>query len=413
MLFVAVAQPAQRLRRHCIGEALESRQLLTVVSDVAVLSFHTAPDELAAEIGDGLDTDTLRHDLNGDGVLDLIQPGDTVFIDQDLQLAQLKISYAASGSNDTWEQTFIFPGRVVDLDAGDINGDGHIDIAIGHRPQRGPLNGVSGGTSVLIGSESGFGPPLRISRVEPSRVAILPASLDQQGEITLGKIVEIRGEDQPATMIQWSDETILHVTDERVTGTHPTIVEDLDADGFSDVVSFVQNRNQIHVHVHASDTNAPITSEVGGTLSSPWNFITGDFNGDGTTDAFSWRFETTQTFLSNADFTFQAPLNGRLPDTTHTVFTADYDGDVGTRSFSETERCSWVLTKLTLASSRPEDGRYHVNPNWMRVLTPFSSRTSTEMVETTSSFGIEFTTAPTKASATPPFLTVITGSSNR
>ena len=324
MQFAAVAQPAQR---HCIGEALESRQLLTVVSDVAVLSFDTAPDELAAEIGDGLATDTLRHDLNGDGVLDLIQPGDSVFIDQDLQLAQLKISYAATGSGDAWEQTFVFPGRVVDLDAGDINGDGHIDIGIGHRPQRGPLNGVSGGTSVLIGSESGFGPPLRISRVEPSRVAIFPASLDQQGEITLGKIVEIRGEDLPATMIQWSDETILPITDERVTGTHPTIVEDLDADGFSDVVSFVQNRNQIHVHVHASDTNAPITSEVGGTLSSPWNFITGDFNGDGTTDAFSWGFETTQTFLSNADFTFQAPLNERLPDTTHTIFTADYDGD--------------------------------------------------------------------------------------
>ena len=55
MQFVAVAQ---QLRRHCIGEALESRLLLTVVSDIAVLSFDTAPDELAAEFGDGLATDT-------------------------------------------------------------------------------------------------------------------------------------------------------------------------------------------------------------------------------------------------------------------------------------------------------------------------------------------------------------------
>lgn len=113
---------------------------------------------------------------------------------------------------------------------------------------------------------------------------------------------------------------------------HPTVIEDLDGDGFLDFATFVQDGPEIRIYVEVSTHDGLITTSHVGKLSR--NFYgfdaeTGDFNGDGTTDVVFWDLfdGTMQTFISNSDFTFQPPINQPLLPNGGGMISVETDGD--------------------------------------------------------------------------------------
>ncbi len=311
-----------QLSQHRLVERLEERRLLVTSLELGTVTFEPTAEYAHIQPGDA--NSSLDYDLNGDGLIDTIEPAGSVLAPNeiDVYIQQLRISY---GSN---EQLLTFPGSVADLDVGDVNADGYPDIVIAHRNARGRFNTVTGGTSVSLGSASGFGDPIRLSENRPSHVVFLPSTETLDGQ---PRVLEFRESDRPITAIRWSHTHVFRVVEVNSSDEqYPTHVEDIDNDGVSDIVTLSFTDGLAEASVDATTAINPVVSTLGRSTTFNVPSFTGDFNGDSVIDIIFWdRWgdgERMQTVLGNSDFTFQPPIHGELPQASH-METVDFDGD--------------------------------------------------------------------------------------
>lgn len=153
---------------------------------------------------------------------------------------------AITGCSD-WQQTTVAACRNDDLAplsfvAGDIDGDGHTDLAVGCSFANGPASSAPGRVEVLLGDGGAFGDPVVVREFDAGVTGLVLRDLTSDGRAEL--LVNVSGPHRRALAVlerqpEGAFEEIARATT-RFTVSAPALV-DLDDDGDLDVVMPADN----------------------------------------------------------------------------------------------------------------------------------------------------------------------------
>ncbi len=219
--------------------------------------------------------------------------------------------------------------------AGDFNGDGFPDLAVGNYEE----NTVS----ILLGKGDGtFQPEVKYSvGSEPERVLVA----DLNGDGYLDLIVSNTGGGSIGVLLGNGDGTFQAQVTYECASPVGLGVLDVNGDGYPDVVAgdYYSNRMSVLLGNKDGTLQQAVTYPTGST---PQTLAEGDFNGDGFVDVAVGNLgdNTVGIFLGNGDGTFQPMVTYAVGNGPQGVQTGDFNGD----------------GKLDLAVTNHEDGTLSV-----------------------------------------------------
>jgi hypothetical protein len=278
-------------------------------------------------------------DLNGDGRLDLVVGN----------LDSATVSVFLGNGDGSFRPhvdfpTGLYPNSVV---IGDFNGDDKLDIAL--------ANG-SGTVSILLGNGDGSFQPRVDYPAGPASFSLAVGDFNGDGKLDL--VVVNNNSNQSGTvsvLLGNGDGTFQPHVDYPVgTGPYSVAVGDFDRDGKLDLV--VANYPfDFTVSVLLGNGDGTFKPQVTyATGRQPDSVAVGDLNGDGKLDLAVSNFAdgTVSVLLGNGDGTFQSHLDYPVGKVPSTVIISDFNGD----------------GKLDLATSNYAPGGYNVPPGYINIL---------------------------------------------
>jgi len=239
---------------------------------------------------------TVSADFNGDGNLDLaVTLGFT-----DLFQAKGNVGILLGNGDGTFQTpvNYRVPENPAGLVAGDFNGDGKVDLAVGSG-----LGTGKAAVSVLIGNGDGTFQPRVIYPTGKLPIGITPVlAIDANRDGKLDLVFPVNG--FLATYLGNGDGTFaapLFSSSPDSFGAESVTVGDFNDDGVLDVAfpAVVQFGN-------GDGTFGAATSLSGGGIVSA--FVAGDFNGDGKLDIAGAGAGSDTVYLGNGDGTFQSGI---------------------------------------------------------------------------------------------------------
>ena len=262
-------------------------------------------------------------DLNGDGISDLIVMG---IRDVSVRLGNGDGTFGAWKSFSTGDRSYFPPHFGMALP--DLNGDGKRDIIV--------ANDLSDAISALIGNGDGtFQPEVRYSLGDPRQVATGDFDGDGKGDVlTEGAIFFGRG-----------DGSFVGATALGVGAGAPQAIAagDFNGDGLPDiaVLSYVSDAqppsplpltDYSHVTVYLGQHGSTFGSMSQYRVSPQgYDLVTADFNHDGRSDLATEEERGIKIYLSNADGTLASPryfdLSPLVQNWLGSMVAADFNGD--------------------------------------------------------------------------------------
>jgi hypothetical protein len=275
-------------------------------------------------------------DLNGDGALDIIQ-GNSGSPDP-----QNNMVYLNDGNgNFDWAGAALSFGAETDgvaVTAGDINGDGPLDIVVGagHKQNVVYLNNGSGDLSDVLP----FGPD---NFNDPTwAVAVGDVDADQDLDVVLGKGDEDQGLPNRVCRNNGQGSLVCSNISAIASKTRSIALGDVDGDGHLDVVTGNDaTSNRIYANDGTGSFSHLLNFGYGTAYSVTYGIALGDVNGDGPLDIIVGNAGQNMVFLNDSDGTggfYTGSVDCSAPpasvrcfgsgsDTTHSVALGDLDGD--------------------------------------------------------------------------------------
>ncbi len=258
-------------------------------------------------------------DLNGDGKLDLAVAGsDGVWV------------FSGNRDGTFRPPTKAFGGQASSVAVGDFNSDGKPDLAL--------VNGVlanGSGVSVLLGNGDGtFNTPIGNYDAGNLPYALAVGDFNRDGQLDLA-VANYGGSNNNVTVILGNgDGTFQSAADYNVGQNLTSIAAgDFSGNGKLDLAVANQNRNNVAVLLGNGDgTFKPVVNYRTGA--EPVFVAAGDFNGDGKLDLAVSNYEpgnptngSVSVLLGNGDGTFQPPVNYGVSANAMSVAVGDFNGD--------------------------------------------------------------------------------------
>jgi uncharacterized repeat protein (TIGR01451 family) len=260
---------------------------LTVLAiSLLFLALPAAAFEVPFDNGTGVDTNTNRGfstfpaDLDGDGDLDLL----SAVSNSTLALASASWWENTNGLGTAWtERAIITSSDVSSVHAGDVDGDGDLDI----------LLAIFTGSDVIVyRNDNGLGTALTPLNVDTSshgpRLAIF-SDMDRDGDLDVVVAANTTGTKD----VSWYENTAgdgsawtIHTVDATMNGARGLLVADIDADGDPDIVSAAEFDDKVVFYENTAGTGLTWTEIQVNTavFDAGSNIVAEDLDGDGDLD---------------------------------------------------------------------------------------------------------------------------------
>lgn len=254
-------------------------------------------------------------DFNGDGHLDLA-------------VADLNVSVLLGKGDGTFQTPVEYPGNGASFVAvGDFNGDGKVDLAA--------TEGFADSISILLGNGDGtFRTPPVSYEVGGGPESLIPIDLNGDGHLDLAVAVGVGGGGPNVSgtlsiLLNKGDGTFQSHRDFGGMTTVSVAAADFNGDGKPDLA--VPNRDFNTVNILLGDGHGAFGSILDNLTQvvPPTQVIAGDFNGDGKLD-LSFALQSSGSvgvILGNGDGSFQPALLDNAPGGGLSIATGDFNGD--------------------------------------------------------------------------------------
>ncbi|MCI0635581.1 MAG: VCBS repeat-containing protein, partial [Actinobacteria bacterium] len=231
--------------------------------------------------------------------------------------------------------------NLVSLAAGDLDGDGDVDIATAHGETLSVLLNDGGG---------GFGAATTIDAPEATRFIV---TADVNGDGIADLITANDGANSVSVLGGAPGGTLTHIGDFPVAGT-PIVVTTGDLDGDSDLDLAVLGRRSRSVSVLLNAGDGTFAPEVSYRIASgiPADAVTGDFDGDGSPDIAATTSEGYSVLLNDGRAGFAGAVN--YPGAAGSMRSGDLDGD------GDVDLAITVLPNLVSVKVNDGTGRFGV-----------------------------------------------------
>ncbi len=257
-------------------------------------------------------------DLNSDGHVDLVV-GNSTFLQN--------VVYLGDGDG-TFDTTSHNLGPANDstyaLAVGDVNGDGHLDIAVGNGGGQQNVVYLNDGDGTFDTTSHNFGTG------SDSTYALALGDVDLDGDLDIA-VGNLSGQD--AVYLNDGDGTFDTTSHSFGTGsdmTYAVVLGDLDGDGDVDIACGLGGQQNV-VHLNDGDGTFGTTSHNFGTGTDfTIAMAAGDANGDGHLDIVVANNGSQQNvaYINDGDGTFDTTsVTVGSPNSTRTLALADLDGD--------------------------------------------------------------------------------------
>lgn len=253
-------------------------------------------------------------DFNGDGHLDLV-------------VADLNISVLLGKGDGTFSAPMEFPGNGASFVAvGDFNGDGKTDVAA--------IGSFADTVAIHLGNGDGtFQTPVSYE-VGGGPESLIAIDLNGDGHLDLAVAAGVGGggpnvAGTVSILLNKGDGTFQAHRDFGGMTAVSVAAADFNDDGHLDVA--IPNRDFNVVNILLGDGKGAFGSmlDVGTQVVPPTQVVAGDFNGDGKLDlGFAMQASgIVGVALGNGDGTFQAPMFDNAPGGGLSIATGDFNGD--------------------------------------------------------------------------------------
>src|SRR6267378_3627752 len=253
-------------------------------------------------------------DFNGDGHLDLV-------------VADLNISVLLGKGDGTFSAPMEFPGNGASFVAvGDFNGDGKTDVAA--------IGSFADTVAIHLGNGDGtFQTPVSYE-VGGGPESLIAIDLNGDGHLDLAVAAGVGGggpnvAGTVSILLNKGDGTFQPHRDFGGMPAVSVVAADFNDDGHLDVA--IPNRDFNVVNILLGDGKGAFGSmlDVGTQVVPPTQVVAGDFNGDGKLDlGFAMQASgIVGVALGNGDGTFQAPIFDNAPGGGLSIATGDFNGD--------------------------------------------------------------------------------------
>ena len=257
-------------------------------------------------------------DLNGDGKQDLVVAGKGATIDT--------ISVFLGNGDGTFQSPVNYPAQenAFALSLADLNGDGHLDVAVadasGQRVDR-----AQPGVSILLGNGDGTLQAAGDYPMGGAAKGIVAGDLYGDGKLDLAVGLETT---DAVVVLRGDGKGHFQKAQSYAAGVYPNslTVADFNGDGNPDLA--VGNSSDVAILLgNGNGTFEPATSIA--TDFTPESVIAADFNNDGKPDlamANSYS-EAVSVMLGNGDGTFQPPVSYAVVSNVDLLVVGDFTGD--------------------------------------------------------------------------------------
>lgn len=260
-------------------------------------------------------------DLNGDGILDLVTgDGNTPGT----------ISVFLGNSSGGFGAATVFPAGGDDsetLALADLNKDGRLDVVVAHE-------GSPGSIAVLLGNGTGgFGAPVTtaLGANDPHGIAVG----DLNGDGNLDVVTANYGSNNLSVLLGSASGALGAPTNLAVgAGTEPygVVLADFNGDGRLDIASANRGTNNISIFLNSGTGSFGAPTTIGlGTGTQPYDIVAADFNGDSRVDLATANEDSDNLsiLLGNGNGTFAAATNVALAAgaNPYSVVAVDVNGD--------------------------------------------------------------------------------------
>jgi hypothetical protein len=274
-----------------------------------------APRQVAAF--ETLPTALVAGDFNGDGKLDLAV---AYFGDLPYGTDPGGVSVLLGNGDGTFQpaRRFAAESELNSLVAGDFNGDGRLDLAVG--------SSVTSGGQVLLGNGDGtFQAPEPYSTGVDSVVSLISGDFKRDGRLDL-----VAASNNSFSILLGNGDGTFQTPEQNSTGALATsvVAGDFNGDGRLDLATANHFSNDVSVLLGNGDGTFQTAREYSAGL-SPSAVVAGDFNGDGRLDlaVANTNSNDISILLGNGDGTFQSAKEYPAGDHPWSLVTGDFNGD--------------------------------------------------------------------------------------
>lgn len=256
------------------------------------------------------------YDFNGDGKLDIAvgdRGGSAALDGVQIMLGNGDGTFSASATYGGSVETF-------DIEYGDVNGDGIIDIVTSNK--------YANSISVLLGNGDGsFKAKIDSATPYTSPVDLSLGDINGDGKLDL---VAGRTGDDVILMFGTGTGTFTGTTSIITDTNNFTSLYDINGDGKADLISATSGSDEVYVRLSNGDGTFRALQSPLAAGDAPVDIKIEDFNGDGYLDIVTANFQTSDNvsvFLGNSNGTFQAGIQYDVGQSARHVEVGDINGD--------------------------------------------------------------------------------------